>query len=81
MSIMKLVITALLIAVAANTAALAQYTLDAKGRRYQCLPGDRSYSVLPPQGAPLQPLPQPQPRRAYESALPPVQPPPDQPWR
>ena len=33
-----------------------QYTLDAKGRRYKCLPGDRSCTVLPPPGAPLQPL-------------------------
>ena len=33
---MKLVIAALLIALAANTAALAQYVLDGKGRRYIC---------------------------------------------
>ena len=39
---MKLVIPALLIALAANTVALAQYVLDAKGRRYQCMPGDWS---------------------------------------
>jgi hypothetical protein len=35
----------------------AQYALDAKGRRYQCLPGDRSCTLLP-QPAPLQPLPE-----------------------
>lgn len=43
---MKLVIATLLIAAAVNTAALAQYTFDAKGRRYSCLPGDWSCSVL-----------------------------------
>ena len=53
---MKLVIAVLLIAVAANTAALAQYVFDAKGRRYQYLPGDRSCTLLPPPGAPLQPI-------------------------
>ena len=58
---MKLVIAVLLIAVAANTAALAQYVFDAKGRRYQYLPGDRSCTVLPPPGAPLQPLRAPAP--------------------
>ncbi len=41
-ALMKLVIPALLIALAANTVALAQYVLDAKGRRYQCMPGDWS---------------------------------------
>jgi len=58
---MKLVIPALLIALAANTVALAQYVLDAKGRRYQCLPGDWSCTVLPPPEAPLPPLPRPHP--------------------
>jgi len=53
---MKLVITALLIALAVNTAALAQYTFDAKGKRYRCANGDWSCTVLPPPGAPLQPL-------------------------
>jgi len=51
-----MVIAVLLIAVAANTAALAQYVFDAKGRPYKCLPGDWSCSVLPPPGAPLPPL-------------------------
>jgi hypothetical protein len=37
-------------------AAQAQYTLDAKARRHHCLPGDSSCRVLPPPGAPLQPL-------------------------
>ena len=58
---MKLVIVALLIALAANAAAVAQYVLDGKGRRYQCLPGDRSCAVLPPPGGPLPPLPRPRP--------------------
>jgi len=57
---MKLVITALLMAVAANTAALAQYVIDGKGRRYQCLPSDRSCTVLPPGGL-RPPLPRPRP--------------------
>jgi hypothetical protein len=56
---MKLVIAVLLIAVAANTAALAQYVLDAKGRPYTCLPGDWMCTVLPPPGAPLKPQPRP----------------------
>ena len=56
MSRMKLVIAVLLIAVAANTAALAQYVFEAKGRRYTCLPGDRMCTVRPPLGTPLQPL-------------------------
>ena len=43
-------------------AAEAQATLDAKGRRYQCLSGDWSCTVLPPPGAPLQPLSAPRPR-------------------
>jgi hypothetical protein len=59
---MKLVIAALLIALAANTAALAQYVLDAKGRRYRCLPGDWSCTVPPPPSAPVQPLRHPRPR-------------------
>ena len=50
MTRMKMVIAVLLIAVAANTAALAQYVFDAKGRPYKCLPGDWSCSVLPPPG-------------------------------
>ena len=62
---MKLVFVALLIALAANTVALAHYTFDSKGRRYPCVTGDSSCQVLPPSGAPLQPLPverrQPQP--------------------
>jgi hypothetical protein len=58
---MKLVIAARLIALAANTAALAQYVLDAKGRRYRCLPGDWSCTVLPP-SAQVQPLRRPRPR-------------------
>jgi hypothetical protein len=55
---MKLVIAVLLIAVAANTAALAQYVFDAKGRAGTCLPGDSACSTLPPPRARLQPLPQ-----------------------
>jgi hypothetical protein len=39
----------------------AQSTFDGKGRRYQCLPGDWSCTVLPPPGAPLPPLPRPRP--------------------
>ena len=58
---MKLVVAALLIALAANTAALAQYVLDAKGRRYQCLPSDWFCAVLLPPEAPLPPLPRPRP--------------------
>jgi hypothetical protein len=54
---MKLVVAALLIALTANPVALAQYTFDAKGRRYPCVTGDWSCQVLPPPGAPLQPLP------------------------
>ena len=57
MSRMKLVIAVLLIAVAANTAALAQYVFDAKDRPYTCLPGDLSCTVLPPPGAPMRPIP------------------------
>jgi hypothetical protein len=38
-------------------AASAQQTFAAKGRRYQCLPGNRSCSLLPPRGVPSQPLP------------------------
>jgi hypothetical protein len=60
-ALMKLVVPALLIALAANTAALAQYVLDAKGRRSQCLPGDWSCIVPPPPGAPVTPLPRPRP--------------------
>ena len=56
MSRMKLVIAVLLIAVAANTAALAQYVFEAKGRRYTCLPGDRMCAVRPTPGTPPQPL-------------------------
>ena len=59
---MKLVIAALLIALAANTAALAQYVLDAKGRRYRCLSSDWSCTVLPPPSAQVQPLRRPRPR-------------------
>jgi hypothetical protein len=46
-----------LIVVLLTAAAAAQYTFDAKGRRYECLPGDWGCTVLPPPGAPLQPLP------------------------
>jgi hypothetical protein len=42
-------------------AAFAQYTFDAKGRRYKCATGDWSCTVLPPPGAPLQPLRRPRP--------------------
>jgi hypothetical protein len=53
---MKVALAALMLVLLA-TAASAQYTFDAKGRRYKCLPGDWSCTVLPPPGAPLQPLP------------------------
>lgn len=53
---MKVVIAVLLIALAANTAVLAQYVLDAKGRRYKCVPGDSSCIMRPPSNAPPQPL-------------------------
>ena len=55
-TLMKLVIAVLVIAVAANTAALAQYVFEAKGRRYTCLPGDRMCAVRPTPGTPPQPL-------------------------
>jgi len=54
--VVRLALSALILALL-TTAASAQYALDAKGRRYKCLPGDWSCSVLPPPGAPLQPLP------------------------
>ena len=41
---------AALIVMLLSGAAEAQYALDAKGRRYQCLPGDWSCSGLPPPG-------------------------------
>jgi hypothetical protein len=52
---MKLI--AALLVLLLSGAAQAQYTFDTKGRRYPCLPGDWSCSVLPPPGAPLRPLP------------------------
>jgi hypothetical protein len=51
-TIVRTTVAALLALVFATSAAAAQYTLDAKGRRYQCLTGDWSCSVLPPPGAP-----------------------------
>ena len=58
---MKLAL-AMLVLLLLTQSASAQYTFDAKGRRYKCLPGDWSCSVLPPPGAPLQPLRRPRPR-------------------
>ena len=55
----RFVLAALMLVVLTG-AASAQYTFDAKGRRYPCLPGDWSCTVLPP--APLQPLSAPRPR-------------------
>ena len=49
---MKVALAALIV-VLLSGAAEAQWTFDAKGRRYHCLPGDWSCSVLPPPGAPL----------------------------
>jgi hypothetical protein len=53
----RLALTVLILALLTGAAA-AQWRFDAKGRRYQCLQGDWSCSVLPPPGAPLQPLPE-----------------------
>lgn len=55
---MRPVIAALLIGLTTNTVALAQYTFDAKGRSYDCAPYDWGCTILPPPGAPLQPLPE-----------------------
>ncbi len=90
---MKLVVLALLIALAANTAALAQYVLDSKGRPYKCLPYDWGCQVPPPPGAPLQPSPGPRSqyvpppppflgaRPAVPPYVPPLPPPAGQPGR
>ena len=53
---MKLVLATLALLLLTESVS-AQYVLDAKGRRHQCLPGDWSCSVLSPSGAPPQPLP------------------------
>jgi hypothetical protein len=47
---------AMLIVALLTGAASAQYTFDAKGRRYKCVPGEWSCFVLPPPRAPAQPL-------------------------
>ncbi len=49
----RLALTVLVLALLSE-AAEAQYTLDPKGRRYKCLPGDWSCTVLPLPGASLQ---------------------------
>jgi hypothetical protein len=67
---LTVLILSLLIGMAVNAAALAQYTFDAKGRRYKCLPGDWSCTVLPPPGAPLQPLPAERRRPAHTPYVP-----------
>ncbi len=65
---MKLVLATLALLLLTESVS-AQYVLDAKGRRYQCLPGDWSCSVLSPPGAPLQPLPR---KRSNTTPLPPT---------
>jgi hypothetical protein len=54
-------VLATLMLVALTGAASVQYSFDAKGRRYPCLPGDWSCTVLPPPGAPLPAKRRPQP--------------------